>query len=1215
MNKKSDTRRQLNGHQSRCPKRKPLTSRQLPALIETEEDELLEMNEENDLEPNLWSLQPDVTNDAAINKSSGSSDVPNDDPPHTPEDEPLPEKRIRKPRQLLDFLPSDPRLTLRQFITMPTSDERPTKRRRVQTPQPLEPSTRLPEPQPFETEIDEMGLFRRYKIPPSRNPDHHFTIHHVSDAPTFIRETEVRSPLSGYGPTAQEIQDSPEDSTNLFFPFLNGSVFRLMTWYYSAKKLTLSTLNTLVHSVILAPTFKREDFEGFNAFTENKRLDDLHIPSTDESHSLPPWLSTDKWRKSSVHLPLPLTAHRYRSESHAPTLQVDFYHRDFVEAFKSGVQDVAAREFHWRGYELYWKPSEEEPAQRVYGEVYTSNRLLRMEEKITPVEGCHLESAVVPLLLYSDGTQLANFGTASLWPIYFWFGGLSKYTRGKPTSFSANHLAYLPSVPDLVKDKYNELFGKTPTPAVITFLRRELIQAVWNHILSDEFKAIYKSGLPVKCGDGTWRRLYPRFFGYSAGYKERVLVSGIKDMGTWLDVTCRIMKKQLLKIGTKLHDIIWSSNFRVDSTQQQSRITRARKMIFEKGFAVNGKAIDQVLGESVVPVRNAFSSLLLPQGENYYDIFVRDIMHEFELGVWKGAFTHLIRMLYTYGAHSVAEVDRRYRQVSPFGRDTIRRIRNDASSMSSLAARDLEDLVQVAGPCFEGLFRNTSRSIDSKIQDLLFTMACWHASAKMRLHTEWSLDIFRGITRSLTQQIRIFARNVCPQFQTRATPKEAAAETRRKAANALKKGGTIDVAASNTPKIRSFHIDTPKTHSLVHYPASIEEYGTTDSVTTQIGEQEHIRSKEFYQRTNKNSYESQIAQHERRGTRSRAMQQALADPAEEEILPDTSPEQHHFISNTRHQPLNPFMWAQEHQEDPATKVYLLTTCPIPLKAELTLVKDFVPKLMDHLISRLQPDLKEITDTDRGRLIIRDDMIFEHKTLRINYTTYDNRREQDTINPKRHSDVMFLSNEDDHPYWYYRIVKIFHAMVRLHGQEFQRIEFLWGRWYGFDYTTNSGFAAKRMHQIGFVEGDGAFDFTDPKDVLRAVHLIPQFAGARVSYLLGPSIARREDEGDQDYERYFVNMFVDRDMFVRFTGGGIGHRATREATRCFMSDVESAYQLGTTGSDDSDDSDKQDERLDDEDSDLEDSEDGSSGEDDKVMGEEHDVFDDSLGFGSL
>ena len=32
----------------------------------------------------------------------------------------------------------------------------------------------------------------------------------------------------------------------------------------------------------------------------------------------------------------------------------------------------------------------------------------------------------------------------------------------------------------------------------------------------------------------------------------------------------------------------------------------------------------------------------------------------------------------------------------------------------------------------------------------------------------------------------------------------------------------------------------------------------------------------------------------------------------------------------------------------------------------------------------------------------------------------------------------------------------------------------------------------------------------------------------------------------------NRFVDRDMMMRFRGGGVGHKSTREATNCFLPD---------------------------------------------------------------
>ena len=57
-----------------------------------------------------------------------------------------------------------------------------------------------------------------------------------------------------------------------------------------------------------------------------------------------------------------------------------------------------------------------------------------------------------------------------------------------------------------------------------------------------------------------------------------------------------------------------------------------------------------------------------------------------------------------------------------------------------------------------------------------------------------------------------------------------------------------------------------------------------------------------------------------------------------------------------------------------------------------------------------------------------DRIYRHKVLRVNYTTYNVRREQDSLNPRTHGDIMVLSVDDTHPYWYARIIGIFHAMV-------------------------------------------------------------------------------------------------------------------------------------------------------------------------------------------
>ena len=101
-------------------------------------------------------------------------------------------------------------------------------------------------------------------------------------------------------------------------------------------------------------------------------------------------------------------------------------------------------------------------------------------------------------------------------------------------------------------------------------------------------------------------------------------------------------------------------------------------------------------------------------------MLVVDLLHEFELGIWKALFTHLIRILYAAASNGslVAELDLRcvyiclymptennlslmirFRDMPTFGLSTIRRFATNASEVKKLAARDFEDLLQVGlGP-------------------------------------------------------------------------------------------------------------------------------------------------------------------------------------------------------------------------------------------------------------------------------------------------------------------------------------------------------------------------------------------------------------------------------------------------------------------------------------------------------------------------------------
>lgn len=52
--------------------------------------------------------------------------------------------------------------------------------------------------------------------------------------------------------------------------------------------------------------------------------------------------------------------------------------------------------------------------------------------------------------------------------------------------------------------------------------------------------------------------------------------------------------------------------------------------------------------------------MLAPFDFNTYDLFKPDLLHEFELGVWKAILIHLLRILYALGGDRIQEFNRRY---------------------------------------------------------------------------------------------------------------------------------------------------------------------------------------------------------------------------------------------------------------------------------------------------------------------------------------------------------------------------------------------------------------------------------------------------------------------------------------------------------------------------------------------------------------------------
>ncbi|KAJ7016995.1 hypothetical protein C8F04DRAFT_1339278 [Mycena alexandri] len=520
-------------------------------------------------------------------------------------------------------------------------------------------------------------------------------------------------------------------------------------------------------------------------------------------------------------------------------------------------------------------------------------------------------------------------------------------------------------------------------------------------------------------------------------------------------------------------------------------------------------------------------------------MFVPDLLHEIELGVVKSLFIHILRILYDIGGDSVAELDKRFRQIPTFGRSTIQRFDTNVSEIKKLAARNSEDILQCLIPVLEGLLPEPHNGI---LLSLIFTLATWHAYGKLRMHSSSSIGAFRNVTAEFSASARHFKRTTCKAYTTYELPKEQERRGRR---------------------------DAAKDPNRV----------TASSAKVKNSECKHREVKGSCARTNRRNHSRQIANHERRQRLLRAINRHMATAAaseaanaaaaagestqpptpatpspaaqrtavtdllqpQEDPLPRTPPRLHHHISESKRSWLDIY-------EFPA--LLILQNDPA--------VPEFLPKLKAHLLSRLlglpyDGDETEFSPQDLLNITIMRDRIYSHKVMRVNYTTYDVQGDQDSINPHTHSDIMLLSHEDKddnpHPYWYARILGIFHTEVCHIGEQSKsarpiRMEFLWLRWFGHDIHHKAGWATRRLHRVGFVDfaSGGAFGFIDPSELIRGAHLIPAFHYGLTSDLLPKSIARRPEQNDEDFNYYYVNQFVDRDMFMRYSDNAVGHRTS-------------------------------------------------------------------------
>ncbi|KAF8998814.1 hypothetical protein BDQ17DRAFT_1428189 [Cyathus striatus] len=232
-------------------------------------------------------LQSDpVVNDTLdMNICTDSEDIPtikSTSPPQEYHPSGLPKRNIRLPKCFQDILPAPPPTV----ITLEADHHSPSQ---SQSPSLSPPHDLTLE---YKSEPNSFGIYRVYSSePPSFTPDDNFEIINVSDSPNFTNSIQDSGATWG-----SPFGVNPADSASLIsiakHLFTNISVLRLMSWFYDGVTKTADSLNKLVYEVLLAPDFKLDDLDGFDASKEARKLDNF-APLQ------------DGWNKTSLTIPLP----------------------------------------------------------------------------------------------------------------------------------------------------------------------------------------------------------------------------------------------------------------------------------------------------------------------------------------------------------------------------------------------------------------------------------------------------------------------------------------------------------------------------------------------------------------------------------------------------------------------------------------------------------------------------------------------------------------------------------------------------------------------------------------------------------------------------------------------------------------------------------------------------------------------------------------------
>jgi hypothetical protein len=282
----------------------------------------------------------------------------------------------------------------------------------------------------LESAKNSFGLFRRYRS--DKFPSH--------DPEGDIRESDLLDIVDVH--THEPASDPTPDPTPSYGPFPNKASFQLGDWYWNHGAQKSQEDFKALLDIVSADDFQPEDIREMNWNQVNHQL--ANASEQEE------WMDEDAgWDVSPVTISVPFDHHADTPGRREFTF-ANLYHRSLVAVIRDKISNPNHHpHFHHQPYELLWQPNDQQEAVRVYGELYSSPTFIDAHTALqeSPREpNCDLERVVVALMFWSDATQLTNFGSVKLWPLYLFFGNDSKYRRCKPSANCCEHIAYFETV-------------------------------------------------------------------------------------------------------------------------------------------------------------------------------------------------------------------------------------------------------------------------------------------------------------------------------------------------------------------------------------------------------------------------------------------------------------------------------------------------------------------------------------------------------------------------------------------------------------------------------------------------------------------------------------------------------------------------------------------------------------------------------------------------